>query len=300
MYKNFVRIMLFACLIILTAANIFYYMQHKGFFADRQSPAQNSAAAGIKIKPAEKQPAAALSEQIHGQVIYDARSALTPQAVLDVKLTADDPAGQQSAVIIAETRQQLLGRSPLDWKLPVALSALDAQKSYSLQAKISGGDTLLFVNTAPLPVDRNRAAYIMRLEKLDNGSGDNADTGSFIGQNWLAEILLGKAVEASSEISLYIDTTARTDPAENVKRYPVSGSGGCNRYMGSAVIDETNKMLRFSPLTATFIACAPDIARQEADFIAAMDKVRGYKFDQTGAFYLLDEAQRPLARFTLH
>jgi len=300
MYKNFVRIMLFACLIILTAANIFYYMQYKGFFAGKRDLAQNSAAAEIKIKPAEKQTAAALSEQIHGQVIYDARSALPPQAVLDVKLTATDSAGQQSTAIIAETRQQLLGRSPLDWNLPIALSALAAQKSYSLQAKISGGDTLLFVNTAPMPVDRNRAAYIMRLEKLDSASGDKADTGSFIGQNWLAEILLGKAIKANSEISLYIDATARADPAENVKRYPVSGSGGCNRYMGSAAIDETNKMLRFSPLAATFIACAPDIARQEADFIAAMDKVRGYKFDETGALYLLDEEQRPLARFIPH
>jgi len=298
MYKNLVRIILFACLLVLAAANIAYYIGHKALFAEPQKTGQ-SAAATAATKPAKgEEEDKTRADYIHGRAIYDTRAALPPQAVLDIKLTASAPAGQNKAAIVAESRQQLSGRSPPDWALPIALSRLEAQKSYSLRATISSGDTLLFVNTAPMPVDHNRAAYIMRLEKLDSGEADKGSR--FIGTNWRADIILGKPAISRAETGFYIDPAAKTDPAEAGKRYAVSGSGGCNHYTGSVILDESGETVRFSPLAAGFIMCAPALARQEADFITAMAEVRRYKFDENGALYLIDAEERPLARFIPH
>lgn len=233
---------------------------------------------------------------ISGQVLYDARASLPPQAVLEVKLTETD-AQTGSAAIIAETRRQPDGASPLSWVLPIKLSALDKHKTYALQAKISGGDTLLFVNDAPTELDYSRAAYIIRLAKIDN-SGGLSETRGLVGTEWRAAALGDKIIEKESAISLKLESMDKTDPAGSDTYYRLSGAGNCNRYSAAATVNETDKKLEFTPLSTVLIACLPAAARQEeAEFSAIINKTRFYKIDESGALYLLNAEQSPLARF---
>jgi len=259
-----------------------------------------SAAAGAKAKPAAggSALAPAAAQLLHGEVIYDARIALPPQAALDIKLSETE-AGRSGSRTVAQIHKPLSGQSPLDWSLPIKLSALDGHKTYLIQAKISSGDTLLFVNAAPTTIDGSRAAYIIRLAKIDGGAV-TAETHSLIGTNWRAVALTHQDVAPNSEISLIFDDKGKTDPASSIITYQASGSSGCNRYSAAAMVDEKAKTLQFSPLGAGFIACAPAIAAQEADFTALMAKVRRYKIDESGILFLLDGENNPLARFIAH
>lgn len=291
MGKNFVKISLGGIVLIAAAVSAFCLSAQQRHPAGLSGAKQNAAIADSGEKPA------VMGEKIHGQIVYDARAALPPQAALNIKLMENDPDRPQISAIIAEIHRPLSGRSPLDWVLPLRLSSLNRQKSYKLQAKISNGDLLLFVNAEAQPVDTARSAYSIKLEKVESGAANAGSGSNLIGQTWLAESLSGRALAQHSEINLNFDENAKTDPATGEKRYSISGFGGCNRYMGSAALDESKQSIEFSPLATGFIACAPDIARQEADFLNSIGKTRFYRLDESGILTLLDEGQNPLARF---
>lgn len=305
MNKINAKFMLFALLTavaLILMGLLFYYLMGVGNSVNKQNNAVSASiteenAAEIENKDSEEE-FENDSDTIHGEVIYDARIALPAQALLYLKLTEDAEDSQQIPTIIAEMRQQLSNHSPLEWRLPVGLKDLDPQKSYRLQAKISSGDTLLFVNAAPVPFEHNHAAYILRLAKVDGGMGEIANITSLIGQNWDCVSFNGKEPAEDSAISLYIDEEEKSDPTETKKQYRVSGNAGCNRFMGSVFIDENNKVLQFSPLAGTFMACIPEIMRQETDFLDMLSKVRNYSLNETGILLLLGDHLNPLARFT--
>lgn len=84
-------------------------------------------------------------------------------------------------------------------------------------------------------------------------------------------------------------------PALRFEAGRVSGTGGCNRFGGR--YEEQGDRLVFSPLTATRMACAPDVMQQEQAFFAILKKVRRLRIE-TGTLTLMDDAGAPLASFT--
>jgi putative lipoprotein len=76
----------------------------------------------------------------------------------------------------------------------------------------------------------------------------------------------------------------------------VSGSGGCNRYTSRAAIAETS--IRFEPVAASTMACAPATMDQEVHFFAALEEVVGWKVDsRTGHLILTGADGTALIRF---
>lgn len=74
----------------------------------------------------------------------------------------------------------------------------------------------------------------------------------------------------------------------------ITGSGGCNRFAGSA--DLTGEGLRIGPVAATMMACpGPQMATERALF-SAFDAVRGFDIDAAGALVLRGD-RGALARF---
>jgi|GEM_PF-2513564 len=294
------RVWVIAALCIITAggaAAVFFMSKNASVFRSRSgdlSAAQQKYSAETGSSPAEKIKLS--DEQIHGQAVYDARAALPPQAMLNIRLIETDTKNGASK-IIAEKQEALPGQSPLSWVLPVKLNRLNKTKSYVIQAKISGGDTLLFVNPVPTSIDASHAAYIIHLSKIDGGAADITAPRNLIGADWDAISLKDKNIEPDSEISFFIGEEIKSDPMEIEKHYRVSGSDGCNHYSAAATINEKAKTLQLSPLTTSFITCAPNLNHQEADFIAAMGKARFYLIDETGGLSLLDANRTPLARF---
>jgi heat shock protein HslJ len=74
----------------------------------------------------------------------------------------------------------------------------------------------------------------------------------------------------------------------------VSGSGGCNRLVGTFELSDTT--LRFGPLATTRMACAPDVMEREDAFLRVLAETSRYELAGT-TLALLDE-NGVLARLT--
>lgn len=91
----------------------------------------------------------------------------------------------------------------------------------------------------------------------------------------------------------------------------VSGSAGCNRFMGSWQMGaEVSKPhggsglsaaplpLNFSPLATTMMACLPHLMQLEKDFLSAMESVSGMYLEEK-ELVLVDGSAQEVARFEL-
>ena len=77
----------------------------------------------------------------------------------------------------------------------------------------------------------------------------------------------------------------------------VTGSGGCNRYAGSAKID--GPVIQFLPMASTRMACPPAAMNQEDRFHKALEKVRAWRIDEPQRkLFLLDKDGFNLIRFS--
>jgi putative lipoprotein len=80
---------------------------------------------------------------------------------------------------------------------------------------------------------------------------------SVAGTSWRTETIMGHPV---------IDNSASTITFEAAGR--VTGRGGCNRYFGTAAIED--ERLSFGPLGATKMACPPALMDQERRFFGVL------------------------------
>ncbi len=71
----------------------------------------------------------------------------------------------------------------------------------------------------------------------------------------------------------------------------VSGSSGCNRFGGTAQIE--NGGLRFGPLAGTRMACPPEMMDQERRLFHALEEVRAARVED-GRLVLLSESGEAL------
>lgn len=110
-----------------------------------------------------------------------------------------------------------------------------------------------------------------------------APTSGLIGE-WLAEDIDGAGVIDNAQSKIAIGADGR-----------VSGSGGCNRLMGTADVGEGR--LAFSLLAATRKMCAPALMDQEGKFIAALATVRSFTIEGS-ILHLLDADGRPRLRLS--
>jgi putative lipoprotein len=101
---------------------------------------------------------------------------------------------------------------------------------------------------------------------------------------WLAEDIKGGGVIGNAQTTIAFDAGNR-----------VHGSGGCNRFSGSATV--AGDKLTFGPLAATRMMCAEALMDQEGKFLGALEACRSFRFD--GAFLkFLGEDGAELMRFT--
>lgn len=103
---------------------------------------------------------------------------------------------------------------------------------------------------------------------------------------WLAEDIDGGGVIDRLQTTLEI----RDDGI-------VTGTGGCNRYAGSATVSGSS--IKFLPMASTRMACSAAVMRQEANFHAALEKVSAWRIDeQQRKLFLLDGGGFDLIRFS--
>lgn len=72
----------------------------------------------------------------------------------------------------------------------------------------------------------------------------------------------------------------------------ISGSGGCNRFMGGYTAE--NGQLSISHLASTFMACEESVMKQEAEYLAALQGAQQYAIDDQGLLTIFYKTDREL------
>jgi heat shock protein HslJ len=94
------------------------------------------------------------------------------------------------------------------------------------------------------------------------GDGSVSDA-TLTGQEWLLTAIDGTAVDAASGMS-----------ASFADDGTISGSGGCNRFMGPYSVDGEN--LSIGPLAATRMACGDEVGDLESRYLGALEAAFGF------------------------
>jgi heat shock protein HslJ len=101
------------------------------------------------------------------------------------------------------------------------------------------------------------------------------------GATWRAESIKGSAI-------------AGTAPMLSIAGGRLSGSGGCNRIMGSA--DLSGDRISFRGIASTRMACPPPAMAQEQNFLAALAATRAFRVEGR-RLILVDQAGAETVRF---
>jgi len=251
-------------------------------------------ASDVRQQPSQQeQQNPAQRRQIHGQILYQEQAGLPATALLNVQIIdITQPELTQRSIVQADIEVE--NQLPISFTLPLAMEDLAADHLYALQARIFVGDVLWFANAKPMPIFKDKDGYLIRLEQV--GMEVSPSMSRLERREWLTERLEGESAIApypSLMIDTWDDMTNTTSVAGS--RYKVTGTGGCNRYFSTAIIDKERQQLNFSAAGMSFMACTEAIMHQESRFVNMLERVRAYRFEEGGYLYLLDQNDEVLA-----
>lgn len=233
------------------------------------------------------------SPKITGTVVYRERIALPPDAVVHVRLEAAGPP-ELPPKRIAEITVPTAGRQvPIAFELPYSASAVDPKKRHFVRATITSGDRTLFASRTPYPVLTKGAPSKVEILVQQSGAGKPRPAAPPAGSFPLADsewklVALGQTPAAAEP-----DARPATLAFEGANRR-ISGSTGCNRFMGTFAPGE-GSALKLDPNGMTLMACPDRAMQQESAFLAALRSTTGYRVE--GAKLELLDGERVVARF---
>jgi putative lipoprotein len=219
--------------------------------------------------------------RIVGHVVYRERMLLPPDALVTVSLL-DVSLADAPAEVLGQVQISGKTASPIAYQLDYDPARLKPGHRYSLQARITQGDTLMFISTTANPPDfTTDAAHEIMVTRVDAAPGD-------LGGDWLAEDIEGAGVIDNLQTTLSIAADGT-----------VSGSTGCNRFTGRAEVE--GPALRIGALAVTSRMCLDAPMDQERKFLAALEKVRAFRIRLAeNQLFLLDESETPVMRLSRH
>ena len=149
---------------------------------------------------------------------------------------------------------------------------------YRLRASIHQADRLLFSTRTAVPVlQGNLATAPLVLEPVGDAP--------LRGVEWLRAPAASVPVPPGAPRQ---EQQFRLDPLTR----ELSGSGDCNRFIGSFTLQQDR--LRLEPAGGTMLDCEPEVKVDEARFLADLLKVRRWRLDGQGRLELLDQDGRVL------
>ena len=212
--------------------------------------------------------ASAHAATITGSALYRERIALPSNAVLEVTVE-DVSRADAPATAIGRITLMPAGQVPIGFEVPYQESLVRQNHRYSVRARITHDGTLLWTTTQAHPVLTNGAGNRvdgMLLQRVVQGADANRPlTGTY----WKLTELNGETVPAAPKQG---EPHLILQPRGN----RLTGSGGCNRLMGSYRL--TGPSLSFGAIASTKMAC-PDGMEREAAFFRALEEVKGWKLD---------------------
>ncbi|MBX8813432.1 META domain-containing protein [Ochrobactrum sp. MR34] len=224
----------------------------------------------------------ASEKTIRGTVMYRERIALPPEATLNVQLL-DVSLADAPAQVIAEQQLSNIPSAPIPFELKFDSSKLVAKHTYALQARISAGDTLWFINDTRHEFNPEKFDSVYEIRVVNVRKNTSLQTPLTLeNHEWLTEDIRGAGVIDFAQTTLSISPSGE-----------VSGSGGCNRYFGKATI--TGEALNFGTIGSTFMQCPPALMDQETKFLDVLKQTRQFSINN-GKLYLLGDNGLELAR----
>lgn len=218
---------------------------------------------------------------VTGNVVYRERMLLPEGAVATVRLE-DVSLADAPAKLIAETSVPA-STSPTAFSLAYDPARLETGHTYAWRASITAGEELMFTTTERHTFDPQANGVELLVQRV--ASGDAAAALPLTGA-WLAEDISGGGVIDYLQTTLEIAADGK-----------VSGSGGCNRFTGSAAID--GDKITFGNLASTMMACTEAAMDQEHKFHAALADARTYRIDaEQRKLFLSDQAGKVVAQFS--
>jgi putative lipoprotein len=211
---------------------------------------------------------------VFGTVAYRQRIALPPNAVVRVKIE-DVSRADAPAISIANEQIETKGRQvPIAFDVKYDPSVINPAHRYQIRATITakedGVERTLFTSTTAYPVlTQNAPSKVdMLLEQLPAVPPDSGAAKPLTGTHWTLVELDGHAIPSpSGQRHAYIELQKAGGR--------VSGSGGCNRIMGSYVLDGMS--LHFEQMASTMMACPGDPITNEQAFLKALGATTNYR-----------------------
>ncbi|KFC75611.1 Heat shock protein-like protein [Bosea sp. LC85] len=218
---------------------------------------------------------------LRGTVLFRERIALPRTATVEVRLL-DVSLADAPAKTIAETRLPAR-RNPIRYALRFDRAQIEPRRTYALQARITDGERLLFINTTRHTVFAGgRNSTTIRVEHVAREQAEAPRPATPVGR-WLAEDIRGGGVIDRLQSVLELAADGK-----------VSGTGGCNRMSGSAKL--SGPQISFGPLASTRMACTLAAMNQESKFFAALESARSWRIDRQDKLVLLDAGGTPIMR----
>jgi len=231
---------------------------------------------------------AAAGGLVKGTALYRERMALPPAAVFEATLE-DISKADAPAEVIRRVRLDRPGNPPIHFEIPYDTSRVDPSHRYAVRGSIVVGDKLFFTTDQPYQVlttgHGNQVELLLR--RVAAGAGESsASTEPLENSYWKLTNLGNTQLPAASEQKephFILDSETRR----------VSGSGGCNRLMGSYELNGDH--LKFSQMASTMMAC-PEGMETEKAFLQALGQVNTWKIAGK-QLELFDAAGNLIARF---
>ncbi|MGI9308880.1 MAG: YbaY family lipoprotein [Gammaproteobacteria bacterium] len=235
--------------------------------------------AGLLSSCGQPAPDEAETGSVTGTVSYRERMALSPEAVVSVKLLD---------VSLADVPSQTLGEQIINnpGNVPIAFSidydpeVISEKNSYAVRAEIRDRGQLLFTTDTHYPVltreARNNTDLILvrvaapskpAVETTVDATEPPASPGEIAGAQWSLTELNGAAVSTDAENpapNFMVDTEAAQ----------IGGFAGCNNFSGS--FEATDGRVNIGPMAVTMMACADDNGA-ETTFLQMMEKFNRYE-----------------------
>lgn len=222
------------------------------------------------------------SATLRGTVSLTQTGRLPDGSVLTVALE-DMSRADAPAVTLAETRIDLTGQQPpIPFAMDYPTAVLDPRTVYSVRARVTLGERLLFVTTETSPVDvLNPAPAALVLDPV-SAPADVSLTDTY----WKLVEVDGTPIEVQQQMR-------EPHLVLNGADGRFAGSGGVNRLMGGYTLDGATLM--FGQAASTMMAGPPEAMATEQLIVAALQRVR--TFGVAGdRLTLLDDDGTPVIR----
>ncbi|QNP47574.1 YbaY family lipoprotein [Diaphorobacter aerolatus] len=238
--------------------------------------------------------------RITGKAFTRNRVYVQPDAVFEAVLM-DVSNDNGPPVALARQRMEPAGQSPFELNIPFESGQLQRDGKYLVQAQVTLYNQLLFYTPGSHPVLPEPAFYRtdVILEPYPRTTATAAAGVAFSQTHWrLASVgeLPGIAVAAPEKgaAPAFIQFhPQRANLPAGMERGEFSGSGGCNRFLGSYQVE--GGALRLA-LNTTSIRLCLEGGKDEPAFLSALLEVR--TFLQTGRELVMrDQEGKPILRF---